>query len=287
MDPFGGCLPYLEHVVPYLKDGGLLALTFTNSRELFPATSSDSSYSTHGIPRPHPNIGAHEFGLRSTWLAVSRKLASVGKAITPVSCWAFSHGCRLIARISQSPLSESPVGRASLYSDSSNSFAIAFPESVRSPSLSLCVSHDRPPQMVLVSFIGETWGGSLIDEGLIFSVFQRCQRSSLRSLLASLLQTSAVFRRTPRTQGVDESEGCVPLWGVFARKKFLHSHLSQAGSGIKKLPSLDVVCRLLSQCHLLDLTVSLPQDQDSYLVLLPHPHLPYSFLPLNLTFRAR
>jgi tRNA G26 N,N-dimethylase Trm1 len=281
MDPFGGCLPYLEHFVPYLKDGGLLALTFTNSRELFPShcdagqDKSSNSYVTHGIPRPHPDIGAHEFGLRSTWLAVSKKLSSMKKVTIPVCSWAFQHGCRIIACVSDLSLPRIPSTCASLYVDSSNSFAIVFPSSVTCPVLTLSLSHDRAnPRTVSVSFVGETWGHSLLDEELISSVLQKCQSLPLQSLLARLLETSSVFRSPYH-------EGGGPLWGVFARKKFMRCHLSGRDLGAKKVPSLGAICRILNEHHAPDVTVSLPQDQDSYLVpsfLLPSsPRLLHSF----------
>jgi tRNA G26 N,N-dimethylase Trm1 len=252
MDPFGGCLPYLEKYVASLSEGGLLNLTFTNSRELHP-TTCDSEYSTHGIPRPHPDIGLHEFGLRSTWLAVSKKAASLGRYLKPICCWSFQHGCRIMAQVTRTDsLQTDPRGVASLYTDFENSFALVFPASVTEPSLDFELPLNS--KRASLRYLGGMWGGPLIEKELVLRMSDSCASSPhLQLFLRRLLKGNSITR-----SGDGSAERA--CWGIYSRKKFLRHY-----SALKSLPSLQSVCLRLNELFP-NCAAELAQDRDAYLV---------------------
>jgi tRNA G26 N,N-dimethylase Trm1 len=252
-------MPYLDKYVPYLSEGGLLNLTFTNSRELFPASSAaetddTSEYFTHGILRPHPDIGLHEFGLRSTWLAVSKKLGTLGRDVKPICCWSFQHGCRIMARVTRAASLQSVLrNHASLYTDFANTFAIVCPSSVTDSSRTIAVGSST----VCVKYVGEMWGGPMIDKELVQRIFEKSPQSShVRLFLSRLLMANLI---TEAAEG-SPSSSQLSLWGIYSRKKFFLHYLE-----LESLPSLRSVCLALNEVAA-NCATELAQDRDAYLV---------------------
>lgn len=258
LDPFGGCMPFVEKCIPFLRHEGILNLTFTNSRELFPSAEADGfTYLTHGVTRPHPDIGCHEFGLRSTWLALSNMLFANSREIRPLCCWTFPHGCRIIGQVSIVQKMECPVNNMeiSLYSDVANSFVLAYSRSVQCPSRSVEIT---PGHLLTLRYLGPSTGRPLFDGDLLLHLINSCQSHIHHSIFARFRDWSSVFP----SPIISTFTG--PHWGVYSRKKFLQTY-SPESYWHHQLPSLQFVCSRLNK-RLSGSTMKSEADRDVYQV---------------------
>lgn len=284
MDPFGSCLPYInEKFITSIVDGGILNLSFTNTRELFPNIQNDndnSIYITHGINRPNPIIASHEFGLRSTWVAIYNLIISMNRIPIPICCWSFQHGCRYIIKICDyRPSINQSFSFNLMYIDKTHSFTLFLPQdhniNINNSNYEenydknlIYYPIDKFSITIELKYVGSLWSGSLIDNELITHILQQ-QLSSDTTLnhtnqlfLNRLLNQDNII-----TRSLNNSSNQFSLWGIFLRKSFFQNYFSWKFTHLKEYPSLYHICNLINE-KFNDSTIELIQNYDTFLVSL-------------------
>lgn len=87
IDPFGSPISFIKSSLKCInKSHGILALTFTDKRNLFIIKNGGARF---------------EFGLRKALTKSCMEIIHFSFLLpTPIACWSFSHGCRIIIKVS-------------------------------------------------------------------------------------------------------------------------------------------------------------------------------------------
>ena len=102
LDPYGTAIPFLESAIGALRNGGLLAVTFTDMAVLCARRPHVCAYKYGSAPLP--NRYCHEFALRMVLNMINQMANRHGRIIEPVLSLTVDFYLRLFIRVRESPI---------------------------------------------------------------------------------------------------------------------------------------------------------------------------------------